>query len=63
MCLTNVLVSIGWQQSKVVSRDHFAEDRFGPLLARLVLVLNLKVLTHKARRRLHDLNDLVLQDK
>lgn len=63
MCLPNVLVSIGRQHSKVFSRDYFAEDRFRPLLACLVLVLDLKVLTHKARRRLHDLNDLVLQDK
>ena len=41
MGLTYVLVGISWQRGEVWSRNDFAEDRLRPLLARLVLILDL----------------------
>ena len=63
MCFADVLVCVGRQQGEVASGDHLTEDRLGPLLARLVLILDLQVLGDEARGRLHDLNDLVLKDQ
>jgi len=58
--LSDVLVCLLGKKGEVWGRNHLSEDRLGPLLPRLVLILYLKVLTDKARCRLDNLNDLVL---
>ena len=41
MRLSDVLVGVFWQKREVRGRDHFSKDRLSPLLARLVLKLDL----------------------
>ena len=61
--LSDVLISVSWEQSEVTRRDHFSEDWLCPLLAGLVLVLNLEIFGDEAWGRFYDLDDLVLQDE
>ena len=60
MRLTYVLVGIVREQGKVPGWNYLTEDRLGPLLASLVLILNLEVLRDKARSCLDDLDNFVL---
>ena len=62
MSLADVLVGVLGQQGEVPRWNHLPEDRLRPLFSCLVLVLDLEVLGDEARRCLHDLNDLVLQN-
>lgn len=52
-----------WHCGELLDWDYLSDDRPAPVVDRLLLILNLEVLTHKARHSLKDLDQLVKQLK
>ena len=60
MCVTDLLVFILWQQRKVCRWNHLSKDTLCPLVPRLLLIFDWKILAYKSWSNLDNFNDLVL---